>query len=236
MFSNVHIVLINTSHSGNIGSSARAMKTMGFKNLILVNPKKFPSEEANSLAVGCSDVLENAKVYDSLLEALETSEINIGFTSRKRRANIPSLDINECVDLILSNKRKYNILFGNEKSGLSNKELLLCDYIVSLPTYNDYKSLNLSAAVQIFVYELFKKSFKLPKVEDSLIPLATSKEKNFFFLQLFKLLKDTRFLSEKNHISLTKKIHILFNKAKLDHDEINILLGMISSVNKRFNK
>ena len=79
MFSNVHIVLINTSHSGNIGSSARAMKTMGFKNLILVNPKKFPSEEANSLAVGCADVLENANIYDNLSDALETSEINIGF-------------------------------------------------------------------------------------------------------------------------------------------------------------
>ena len=132
MFSNVHIVLINTSHSGNIGSSARAMKTMGFKNLILVNPKKFPSEEANSLAVGCADVLENANIYDNLSDALETSEINIGFTSRKRRVNIPSLDINECVDLILSNKRRYNILFGNydtarsqinDYSSMAKKEL-----------------------------------------------------------------------------------------------------------------
>ena len=158
MFSNIHIVLVNTSHPGNIGSSARAMKVMGFSNLNLVNPKDFPSEQATALAVGCSDVLEGAKIFSSFKEALNKNMINIGFTSRHRKASIPNMEIEECVDYIYHNKNyTYNIIFGNEKSGLSNEELLMCDYIVTLPTHKEYKSINLSAAVQIFTYELFKK-------------------------------------------------------------------------------
>ena len=237
MLSNINIILLGTSHPGNIGSTARAMKVMGLRNLILVNPKQFPSNEANSLAVGCQDILKRTKVVDNISKALKSSEINIGCSSRKRKVNFPILTIDECIDLISQNPNKnISALFGNEQSGLSNQELLICDYLVSIPTFKEYKSLNLSAAVQIFTYELFKKSIGEIKRPGNTHKLATTKEKSYFFSQFINLLTKTKFITEKNTKSLTKKIHILFNKAGLDRDEVNILLGIISSINKKIKK
>lgn len=236
MFSKINIVLVNTSHPGNIGSSARAMKVMGFSNLSLVNPKNFPSEQATALAVGCSDVLKEAKIFPNLREALNENMINIGFTSRNRKAAIPNMTIEKCIDYIHHNKNyTYNIIFGNEKSGLSNEELLMCDYIVTLPTHKNYKSINLSAAVQIFTYELFKTCADTIFEMDTNSKLATSKEKDFFYQQLIVLLTNTGFITEKNNKSLTKKIHILFNKARLEEDEVNMLHGILSSIRKKIN-
>ena len=237
MFSNVHIVLVNTSHPGNIGSTARAMKTMGFKNLSLVNPKEFPSKRANELAVGCTDILKRAKLYPDLASALEKSITNIAFSARSRRASIPIFSVDESINHVMNNPNiTINLVFGNESSGLSNNDLLLCDYIVSLPTHNDYTSLNLSAAVQIIAYELHKKSFANPSSIESHTALATSKEKNFFINSLISLLKNTNFITSKNHLSLKKKIHILFNRSNLEKEEVNMLMGMISSITKKFNK
>ena len=237
MFSNINIILVNTSHSGNIGSSARAMKTMGFENLILVNPKDFPSSHANALAVGCRDVLDKAKVFNEFNEAISIGNINIGLTARSRRASIPTLEIDDFIDMLLLNsENKFNVIFGNEKSGLSNQELLKCDYVMTLPTSSKYKSLNLAFAVQIVVYELFKKSkYKLFKSK-KLPNLASSKEKNFFIETLISLLKTTKFITEKNRQSLTKKIHIIFNKANLETDEVNTLHGILSSLTKYSKK
>ena len=140
MFSNVHIVLVNPSHPGNIGSTARAMKTMGFNNLSLVNPKEFPSTHADALAVGCVDILSKAKLFDDISSAVEGSNINIGLSARPRRALIPSLSIDECISYIIqNNKLTINLIFGNESSGLSNDDLLLCDHIVSVnpPMYKE---------------------------------------------------------------------------------------------------
>lgn len=237
MFSNVHIVLVNTSHPGNIGSTARAMKTMGFNNLSLVNPKEFPSKKADALSVGCSDILDEAKLFIDLHSAIEGSNINIGLSARSRRASIPSMSINECVDFITNNNNlDINLIFGNESSGLSNQELLVCDYIVSLPTHNDYTSLNLSAAVQILTYELYKNSNLAPNVNLKQSKLATSKERNYFIQSLISLLEYTNFITRKNHISLTKKIHILFNKSNLENEEVNMLMGIIKSIKNKLKK
>jgi tRNA (cytidine32/uridine32-2'-O)-methyltransferase len=237
MFSNVHIVLVNTSHPGNIGSTARAMKTMGFKNLSLVNPKEFPSIKANELAVGCTDILKRANLFPDLASALEKSNTNIAFSARSRRASIPIFSVDESITHVMNNPNTtINLIFGNESSGLSNNDLLLCDYIVSLPTHNDYTSLNLSAAVQIITYELHKKSFINPSNIQSQKELATSKEKNFFIDSLISLLENTHFITSKNHLSLKKKIHILFNRSNLEKEEVNMLMGMISSITKKFNK
>ena len=237
MFSNVHIVLVNPSHPGNIGSTARAMKTMGFNNLSLVSPKEFPSTQADALAVGCVDILSKAKLFDNISSAVEGSNINIGFSARSRRALIPSLSINECISYIIhNNKLNINLIFGNESSGLSNDDLLLCDYIVSLPTHNDYTSLNLAAAVQILTYELHKKIMVTDSIKKIEPKLATSKERNFFIRSLISLLEYTKFITSKNHISLTKKIHILFNKSNLENEEVNMLMGMISSISKKLKK
>tara|TARA_B100001564_G_scaffold336051_1_gene325896 strand:+ start:725 stop:1438 length:714 start_codon:yes stop_codon:yes gene_type:complete len=237
MFSNVHIVLVNPSHPGNIGSTARAMKTMGFNNLSLVNPKEFPSTHADALAVGCVDILSKAKLFDDISSAVEGSNINIGLSARPRRALIPSLSIDECISYIIqNNKLTINLIFGNESSGLSNDDLLLCDHIVSLPTHDDYTSLNLAAAVQILTYELHKKTIVSNSMKKTKPKLATSKERNFFIKSLISLLEYTKFITPKNHISLTKKIHILFNKSNLENEEVNMLMGMISSISKKLKK
>ena len=157
MSSNINIVLVNTSHSGNIGSTARAMKTMGLKNLVLVSPKNFPSDIANAQAVGCADVLENAITVDTLSEALTKSKLVVGFSARQRRSNVSSLSIEELISLLKDFQNKdVSIVFGNEQSGLSNEELQLCNHIVTIPTDSAYSSLNLASAVQIFSYEYFK--------------------------------------------------------------------------------
>lgn len=237
MFSNVHIVLVNTSHPGNIGSTARAMKTMGFKNLSLVSPKEFPSKKADALSVGCSDILDEAKLFTDLPSAIEGSNINIGLSARSRRASIPSMSINECVAFIINNNNlDINVIFGSESSGLSNQELLVCDYIVSLPTHNDYTSLNLSAAVQILTYELYKNSNLAPDVNLKQSKPALSKERNYFIQSLISLLEYTNFITRKNHISLTKKIHILFNKSNLENEEVNMLMGIIKSIKNKLKK
>ena len=239
MFDNINIVLVNTSHPGNIGSSARAMGVMGFNKLSLVQPKEFPSEIATAMAVGCDKILDNAKVYPDLSNALGESSLNIGFSARSRKESIPVLSVDKCINKIVTdNKVTYNIIFGNEKNGLSNEELLMCDYIVTLPTASFYSSLNLSAAVQIFTYELLKKSlnnsvssFKLQKN----INLAKTKDKELFYKKLIDILKETDFVTEKNSKSLTKKIHIMFNKALLEEHEISILRGIIASIERKIN-
>ncbi len=239
MFDNINIVLVNTSHPGNIGSTARAMGVMGFNKLSLVQPKDFPSELATAMAVGCDKILDSARVYPDLSNALSESSLNIGFSARSRKESIPTLSVDECIDKILTNNEiTYNIIFGNEKNGLSNEELLMCDYIVTLPTASFYSSLNLSAAVQIFTYELLKKSLDDPTSNSKSqknINLAKTKDKELFYKKLIDILKETDFVTEKNSKSLTKKIHIMFNKALLEQHEISILRGILSSIERKIN-
>ena len=239
MFDNINIVLVNTSHPGNIGSSARAMGVMGFNKLSLVHPKDFPSEIATAMAVGCDKILDSARVYLNLSDALSESALNIGFSARSRKESIPILSVDKCIDkIVANNKITYNIVFGNEKNGLSNQELLMCDYIVNLPTAPFYSSLNLSAAVQIFTYELLKRSLDNSgsdiKSQENLM-LAKTKDKELFYKKLIDLLKETDFITEKNTKSLTKKIHIMFNKAMLEQHEISILRGMLASIERKIN-
>ena len=144
MSSNINIVLVKTSHPGNIGSTARAMKTMGLKNLTLVQPKNFPSDIAKAQAVGCIDILNNANITPLLKNALSSSKLVIGFSARSRKSNIPSLSMNELMELINEYaNEEVCIVFGNEQSGLSNEELQLCNYLVSIPTDSAYTSLHL---------------------------------------------------------------------------------------------
>ena len=239
MFDNINIVLVNTSHPGNIGSSARAMGVMGFNKLSLVKPKDFPSEIATAMAVGCDKILDSANIYPDLSNALSDSSLNIGFSARSRKESIPVLSVDECINrIVINNQFTYNIIFGNEKNGLSNEELLMCDYIVSLPTASFYSSLNLSAAVQIFTYELLKKSLDnsiTASVPQKTVNLAKTKDKELFYKKLIDILKETDFVTEKNSKSLTKKIHIMFNKALLEEHEISILRGILTSIERKIN-
>ena len=236
MSSNINIVLVKTSHPGNIGSTARAMKTMGLKNLKLVSPKEFPSDIANAKAVGCIDILEKADIYSSLVESLSSSKIVIGFSARSRKSSIPSLNMKQVIELISSNRNSLiSVVFGNEQSGLSNEELQLCNYIVSIPTDNAYTSLNLASAVQIFSYEYFKSSLKIQK---NINPdnLVSHSSKLHLIELLLSIMVRLKIITPKNQNSLTQNIHIIFNKSNLTSNEANLLLGILTKIEKALQK
>ena len=234
MFENINIVLVNTSHPGNIGSVARAMGVMGFSKLSVVNPKEFPSSHADALSVGCKNILDHANVYNSLSNALEKNMITVGFSARDRKVPLPSMSLDDLATYIKSNNSyTYNIVFGNERTGLTNDDLHQCDYLVNIETHSTTSSLNLSAAVQLFTYQLFLTNNIKKKLNTSVKDLATSKERDYYYSELISILKDTGFVNDKNYKSLLKKIHIIFNKAMLEKDEINILHGMLASIRKK---
>ena len=236
MSSNINIVLVKTSHPGNIGSTARAMKTMGLKNLKLVSPKEFPSDIANAKAVGCIDILEKADIFSSLEDSLSLSKIVIGFSARSRKSSIPSLNMEQLIDLMSSNRNSLiSVVFGNEQSGLSNEELQLCNYIVSIPTDNAYTSLNLASAVQIFSYEYFKSSLKVQK-DINTDNLVSHSSKLHLIELLLSIMVTLKIITPKNHNSLTQNIHIIFNKSNLTSNEANLLLGILTKIEKALQK
>ena len=237
MSSNINIVLVNTSHSGNIGSTARAMKTMGLKNLVLVSPKNFPSDIANAQAVGCADVLENAITVDTLSEALTKSKLVVGFSARQRRSNVSSLSIEELISLLKDFQNKdVSIVFGNEQSGLSNEELQLCNHIVTIPTDSAYSSLNLASAVQIFSYEYFKNTHKIKDFrmnEDDIVPHST---KNHIIKTFLSLMNSLDIITDKNEKSLNQNVHIIFNKFNFSEKEANLFIGVLNRIQKALKK
>ena len=158
----INIVLVETSHPGNIGSVARAMKTMGLSELSLVNPRKFPSGEANALSGNATDVLENAKIFDSIEDAIKDSTFVYATSSRSRTIQWPTVHAEEGASLInnqVSSDKKVSILFGREDRGLTNEELQLANTHIEIPANPEYPVLNLAMSSQIVCYEIFKSHF-----------------------------------------------------------------------------
>ena len=237
MSTNINIVLVNTSHPGNIGSSARAMKTMGLKYLKLVSPKKFPSDIANAKAVGCVDILDNATVTTSLAKSLTTSKLTVGISARSRKSNIPCLTLSELMDLLGKYKNdEVSIVFGNEQSGLSNEELQLCNYLVSIPTSNAYTSLNLASAVQIFSYEYFKSSNGVEHTSQDTNDHVSHSTKQHIIDLFLSVMFSLGIITNKNKKSLTQNVHIIFNKTDLTDNEANLYLGILSKIHKAIEK
>lgn len=236
MSSNINIVLVKTSHPGNIGSTARAMKTMGLRNLTLVSPKNFPSDVANAKAVGCIDVLQEAKVVTLLKDAVCTSKFAIGFSARARKSNIPSISISELINLLNEyNQDKVSIIFGNEQSGLSNEELHLCNYLVSIPTDSAYTSLNLASSVQIFAYEYFKSCNKVITASKK-SDLSNHSSKLILIDKFLDIMYKLNIITPKNKKSLTQNIHIIFNKTNFTENEVNLYLGILTKIGKAIQK
>ena len=237
MSSNINIVLVNTSHPGNIGSTARAMKTMGLNQLTLVSPKDFPSKIANAKAVGCTDILDNAKVTNLLSDAVCNSKLIVGFSARSRKSNIPSLSIDDLNKLLSRYDDEVSIVFGNEQSGLSNEDLRLCNYIVTIPTDKAYSSLNLAFAVQIFSYEFFKfcnsESKTINKIDADIAKQST---KNHLIEVFLSIMTDLNIITDQNKRSLTQNIYIIFNKLNINDNEANLFLGVLNSVKKALKK
>jgi tRNA (cytidine32/uridine32-2'-O)-methyltransferase len=229
----IRIVLINTTHPGNIGAAARAMKVMGLASLHLVTPKVFPNAEATAMASGADDLLQTARVHESLDSALAGCSLVLGTSARLRSLPMPMLDVRRASEQALgeSVSREVAILFGRERYGLTNEEMQRCQFLVNIPSNPAYSSLNLAQAVQIIGYELrvaatggaglFVPPSDWEPVDDS--------QMEGLFQHLEQTLLDIRFLNPKQPRRLMMRLRRLFNRARPDQNEINILRGILKA-------
>ncbi|MBU2862841.1 RNA methyltransferase [Reinekea forsetii] len=236
--------MVNTSHAGNIGSAARAMKTMGFKHLVLVEPKEFPSQEASTLAAGAGDVLENAQIVNTLQEAVADCALVVGASARSRSLPWPLVNPREMAHqaLALPNSEKIAVVVGRERSGLTNEELAICQCHVHIPSNPEYSSLNVASAVQVLCYELVMSSVSSEERDKPAFGVewdqkpANSGQLESLFDHWQKTLVDIDFLDPNNPRTLMSKIRRLVLRAQPDEVEANILRGMLSQVDKTIRK
>ena len=234
--SRIRIVLSHTSHPGNIGAAARAMKTMGLTRLTLVNPKSFPDNEAIARSAGAEDVLVEAVVASSLDEALAGTVYAVAISARQRTLGPLPMQAREAAPEILSlaGTGEVALVFGNETAGLSNEEVQRCQRTVFIPSNPEYSSLNLGAAVQLLAYELRLAAFDgRPPVVSKTVPFAsppaTNDDIERFYMHLQRVMVDTGFLDPQQPKRLMPKLRRLFGRSELERDEINILRGILAA-------
>ncbi len=233
ILSHIRIVLVETTHPGNIGATARAMKNMGLHDLALVAPKVFPSTEAVARASGADDLLEQALVCKTLHEAIADCGLVIGASARLRSISWPQLDPVGCAERIAHSTTRTALLFGREHSGLTNQELERCHYLLHIPCNPDFSSLNVAAAIQIVAYELRKAAIATETGPTS-AALATGQQMESFFGHLESTLYDLKFLHErKQSPSIMRRLRRIFNRTQLEPAEIHLLRGILSVIGLR---
>jgi len=236
-FANIRIVLVNTSHPGNIGGAARAMKNMGLSRLYLVAPKEFPSDKAVWRSAGATDVLDNAVVVDSLDDAIKGCALVVGTSARERRIPWPLLDPRQCGESVWSEASQHEvaIVFGREDRGLTNEELHKCTYHVHIPANEDYSSLNLATAVQVICYEIRMAFLQqtegntLPKHQWDMPP-AHSEALESYYAHLEQTLATLGFLDPENPKQTMTRLRRMYNRVRMDQMELNILRGVLTAV------
>lgn len=233
--SRVRVVLVRTSHPGNIGSAARAMKTMGLGSLVLVAPKHFPDAQADALASGASDVLERARVVASIGEAIGDCVAAYALSARVREWGPAHLPVRAAAAAALAETASGEVafVFGNEASGLSNDELLECQVHVRIPTDPAWSSLNLAQAVQIAAYELRMAATGGALTEARPEPAATVADLEGLYAHLEAASVDSGFLDPDNPGRLKERWRRLFARARPEREEINILRGLLKALMKR---
>ena len=232
----IRIVLVGTTHPGNIGAAARAMKNMGQSDLVLVNPRHFPHEEAAARASGASDILDNATVVSTLAEALTDCVYVAGASARSRTINWPSMGPRDCAERMISEREhgKVAAVFGPEKSGLNNDDLDLCHTLLTIPTDPGFSSLNLAMAVQVLTYELRVASMlEEGPVFETEAPPASTDEMEHFYAHLESVLNDIGFLDPDNPRHLMRRLRRLFIRTRPDKNEVNILRGILTAVDRK---
>ena len=246
MFSNIRIVMVNTSLSANIGAAARALKTMGLRNLWLVAPEHFPSAEATSLASGASDVLVNARVVATLEEAVADCPLVIGTSARSRTIPWSMLDARQAGELSRQESERHPvaIVFGREARGLTNEELQLCNYHVSIPSDEEYGVLNVAAAVQVLCYEVRMAHLLAAEggnhgIRDAevVMPLAqapwdkelvSSGDMEQFYTHFEAAMVDAGFMDPENPRGMPTRVRRMFNRLRLDRLEYNLWRGIFN--------
>jgi tRNA (cytidine32/uridine32-2'-O)-methyltransferase len=227
------MVLVGTTHPGNIGAVARAMKNMGLTRLVLVKPKIFPSADATSRAAGADDILCRAVLCDSLEEAIADCGIVVGTSARPRTISWPVLSPRECARLVAEQHpdTETAVVFGREHSGLTNAELDLCGYWLTIPCNPDFSSLNLAAAVQVVGYEFFTASTPAPVgTETGDDSPASSARVESFYAHLYDVMASVGFIDSDRSRSIMRRIRRLFNRAHLENREVDILRGILRAV------
>ncbi|SFB79696.1 tRNA (cytidine32/uridine32-2'-O)-methyltransferase [Marinospirillum celere] len=235
MFPQVRIVLVQTFHPGNIGSAARAMKTMGLENLYLVNPVSFPDPEATQMAAGASDLLEKAQVCTSLEEAVADCSLIIGASARVRNQLLSELTPHQLGIQVCEESRQSEValVFGRERTGLHNEELACCTHQVCIPGNPEYSILNLAQAVQVLCYEVFQASQQLPQTcEQEVRQYPSLEEIRGFEQHLEKALEASGMLRGASSKSLTR-LNTLFRRARPDVQELGLLRSMVSRMEKQ---
>lgn len=248
----VRIVLVGTQHPGNIGSAARAIRTMGFSRLVLVAPERFPHPEATALAAGAAGVLETAVVAATLAEAVADCRLVLGCTARSRRIALEELHPRQAAGrafAVAEAGGEVAMVFGRERTGLENEELQLCHAAVHIPSDPDYGSLNLAAAVQVLAYELRNHSIghvisggepsreQVPEAgggvrDPGREPPATHAELEGFFSQLADTLDAIDFHKGRTPAAAMRKFRRLFLRAHLDARDVRLLRGLLADARR----
>ncbi|HXZ95737.1 MAG TPA: RNA methyltransferase [Burkholderiales bacterium] len=228
---NVRIVLSHPSHPGNIGASARAMKTMGLSSLVLVNPRFFPDREADVLASKAVDVLTKARVCTSLDEALSGTVLAAALSARRRELSHAVYSPSKAAGILLqqAQQKPVALVFGGETSGLSNEQIIKCQMLVRIPANPDYSALNLAAAVQVMCYEL-RLALENSVPRESEFEAASFEEIEMFYRHLENVLVGTGFLNPEQPKRLMERLRRLFSRTRLEKDEVDLLRGILNSI------
>ncbi len=230
---NVRVVLSHTSHPGNIGAAARAMKTMGLRSLYLVNPKFFPDKEADARASNARDLLETARICNSLQAAIGDTCLAVALTARPRDLPHPTLNARQAALELIGHAQHSPValVFGRESAGLTTDEISQCQLTVHIPANPEYASLNLAAAVQIMAYELrMALEDTITVFQKSESNLASLQDIENFHQHLEKIMVQSGFLDPQQPKKLMRRMRRLFARARLEKEEVNILRGMLSAI------
>ena len=236
----IRVVLIDTTHPGNIGATARAMKVMGISKLHLVAPAVYPHADATARASGADDILQSAQIHNSLDEALSGCSLVLGTSARLRKLSMPQLNVRAAAQLALSDSggQDVAVLFGRERHGLTNEQMQCCHQLVHIETNPEYGFLNIAQAVQLVVYELRMaalggKELILPSAD--WVPVDSG-QMEMFYTHLEQTLLDLRFLNPRQPKKLMMRLRRLFNRARPEQNEMNILRGILSSAQEAAGK
>ena len=236
---NIRIVLVNTSHQGNIGSAARAMKTMGLSDLVLVDPVEAPQSHASALAAGATDILAKARTVGTLQEAIADCQLVLATSARSRTLDWPMLSPREAGQQAIEEAAtsKVALVFGRENSGLTNEELQMSQFHVHIPANPDYSSLNLAMAVQTLSYEVRTAWLALADMQqdapENVAEYPHGDDLERFYAHLEQSLTESGFIVRQHPGQVMSKLRRLFNRARPEDNELNILRGMLSTYDKR---
>ena len=236
ILNNIRIVLVETSHSGNIGATARAMKTMGITKLVLVQPKASIDQQAISMASGADDVLAEVEVVPSLLEAIAPCSLVLGASARKRSLDNVCKPVRESVaDIVAHNGGGVALVFGSESSGLTNEQLNMCQIHINIPSSPNFSSLNLSQAVQVVCSEVYTGISLLDAKQDAtkVSDLASVAEVDGVQQHFLQLMHEIEFMNAAQPKKLQQRLRRILYKAHLEQSEVNILRGFLTAVQKK---